>query len=605
MSLPASLDIQAADSGDGLPAFKLTANTGEPMRLDGFRDPVVVDLAGASFSAQTTPVILDHDPGQRFGHTTSTQIDGAAITASGLVSSATQQAKDIVADLKNGFPFQVSIGANIRRAERVKAGETATVNGRTISGPVIISRETPIHEISLAVLGADPRTSVQLAASRASDMDDDLKAYIETFGLDADTLEPEQITKFQASFAQQQQQTARSQATATATLADDRRAVAAEEARIDGIKAAFRKPEYAEVTTVELGGGRKVELRAFKQLAFEDTSNTGEPTWSPEAVELVLMRAARPRPSGATIHSRSAGPINGKALACAMARACGVPDKATVHAGTWYAFDRGLETYYDEQTLEASRDPNVTRHASLHGFMGAVIEAAGLYYSGDRKDNDFARTYRQARTRLANLDVQAAGFSTLEANNVLEDAANKAMLNAYQASEVVWPQIARTVSLNDFKVHNMYRLEVGGAYAEIGADGELRHGKLSDQKETLQGSTYGILVQLDRKHIINDDLMAFMQIPMGLGRLAALKIEEAIFKLLLGNAGSFFSAGNNNNETGAGSDLTIDGLTAAEQAFGDFVDSNNLPILVRPDRILVGTQDQVTANKLFSDTEIR
>ena len=66
ISLTATLDVQAgADTGDpgapGLPRFTLIAYTGGPMRLLGWRYPVVVDLAGLAIPSQSRPIRDGHD----------------------------------------------------------------------------------------------------------------------------------------------------------------------------------------------------------------------------------------------------------------------------------------------------------------------------------------------------------------------------------------------------------------------------------------------------------------------------------------------------------------------------------------------------------------
>ena len=50
------------------------------------------------------------------------------------------------------------------RTEFLEAGEDAEVNGRTVTGPLTVSRETDLGEISFVPLGADGNTSVSVAA---------------------------------------------------------------------------------------------------------------------------------------------------------------------------------------------------------------------------------------------------------------------------------------------------------------------------------------------------------------------------------------------------------------------------------------------------------
>ena len=63
----------------------------------------------------------------------------------------------------------------------------------------------------------------------------------------------------------------------------------------------------------------------------------------------------------------------------------------------------------------------------------------------------------------------------------------------------------------------------------MGADGQLEHGEWDDQKYTVAADTYGKIVGLDRKHLINDDLNAFAQIMTMLGLEGAKALEELVY----------------------------------------------------------------------------
>jgi hypothetical protein len=182
----------------------------------------------------------------------------------------------------------------------------------------------------------------------------------------------------------------------------------------------------------------------------------------------------------------------------------------------------------------------------------------------------------------------------------LGNTANKLLKSAYDATEVVWPQIASVENLNDFKSHSMYRLTALGNYGELGADGELKHGSLKESEYTVQADTHGMIIALTRKHMINDDLGAFLQIPRQFGRLANLAIELSLLEMVLANSSDFFSSGNSNLISGSSSDFDIAGLTAAETKFRNQVDGAGKPILATPDRVLVGTQDATLAGNIYN-----
>lgn len=61
----------------------------------------------------------------------------------------------------------------------------------------------------------------------------------------------------------------------------------------------------------------------------------------------------------------------------------------------------------------------------------------------------------------------------------------------------------------------------------MGPDGELKHATLSEGSYTNRIDTYGRMLSLTRQMMINDDLGAFLQLPRIIGRMSALKREEA------------------------------------------------------------------------------
>jgi len=158
--------------------------------------------------------------------------------------------------------------------------------------------------------------------------------------------------------------------------------------------------------------------------------------------------------------------------------------------------------------------------------------------------------------------------------------------------------------VNDFKEVTRYRLTGNGVFEKVGPDGELKHAGLSEQSYTNKVETYGRMIALTRQMMINDDLGAFLQIPRIIGRMSALKREEAVFELLLSNPGTFFSAGNKNFISGADTALSIDALTKAEQLFLDQTDSEGKPILLTPAVLLVPSSLKVAAQVLMTETRV-
>jgi hypothetical protein len=619
ITIQASLSIQASNNQDDIPRFKITANTGVPMNV-GYELPVVVDMKGMKYRNKTLPVVADHDLSRRIGHTTLVKKDNQ-LYVEGIVSSTSKDATEFTADSKRGFPFQSSIGADVIEMVELPEGKSKVVNGNKIDGPVFIATKSVLNEITITTLGADSRTSAIAAKKqRISTMKkrkgstaviddptkDDLAEIegfqnhvVDTLKLSWDDLSDETAIALHANFDKSQPADddsedddeptpRRKKSTKKITAKKPKRAVRPvedddDEDEEDDFVQSHRVQAAAEVRRINRinavvktlsAEGTIVKPELIEAAIADGTSAT--------TFELTARRAAR---SSAVIHTTKPGEsMDGQVLECALARQ--IFSKAD-----W------IEKTYNEKTLTAS-DAKSMRGIGLHYLIDLSIKAAGQSYTGSRKCNDYIRAALRA-TRSLN----ASGYSTISVPNILENVGNKAMIASYEAQETIWKEIAAVRSLSDFKIHSRYMLDALGSYRKIGATGELKHVSLSDAKFTLQGDTYGAILELTRQDMFNDDLMAFEQIPVKLGMMAAIRIEEAVLVLLLSNPSSFFHANNKNLITG-GAALSLTTLGIAEQKFMNQVDSNGKPILHRPDRLLVGTQDATKARNIFTEANV-
>ena len=171
LTATAEFHLEAAAEGAqpaGLPRFRMVAYTGTPMRIAGWRYPVILDLAGLAIPSQARPIRFGHDPLSGVGHTDAIRIEQGQLVAAGLVSRDTAAAREVVVSSKNGFPWQASVGTSVEEFEFVKESQKVIVNGREYSGPLNVVRKATLGEISFVDLGADGATSASVAASAAS-----------------------------------------------------------------------------------------------------------------------------------------------------------------------------------------------------------------------------------------------------------------------------------------------------------------------------------------------------------------------------------------------------------------------------------------------------
>jgi hypothetical protein len=176
----------------------------------------------------------------------------------------------------------------------------------------------------------------------------------------------------------------------------------------------------------------------------------------------------------------------------------------------------------------------------------------------------------------------------------LSNVANKKLLQSYEAQPVIATKLCSTGDLNDVKETERFRLTDVGDLLPIAPDGEIKDGGVIEEGAKNQLETYGKKFCLTRKMIINDDLGAFMKVPVAMGNRAARLIDQLFFSRLLANptqadGKALFSSAHKNILGGASSALSAESLKKAIQLFLDQVDADGQPISVEPRYLLVPT----------------
>lgn len=644
MQLTGEVEILANEDQTKEPSFFLMANTGKPMNLEGFDDPVIIDMKGAFFDKKTTPVIIDHKTSQRFGHTTAQAvvahgqtttlngrtIKGPAIAAYATRSSESDEAKGIAADARKGFPFQVSVGAKLLKGYALAEGETAEVNGKTWEGPLIVSSRTRIRENSITVLGADNETSAVVAAKDKKETDMEFEQWLKALGYDDSAIEAMDAkvkknlkAKYEAEIkaadtdddddlAVKTKKTIKAKAKTKKVIKaadpddddddadidatdDDEDTIRARRAdeldRIESIGEICAN--FSSVEEIEVGK-KKLTLKAFRKHAIKAGM-------SAELFELHCRRADLPTVSGPGLHVINATVDNTKALEASMLRYAGIPTNGHNKKND---VKFGLEAMFDSKTLEASHGRQYQINGSVNKLLALQAQAAGIGVNHLTNDQDLMAAAHTGWTRmLQNRNIKADGFSNISVTNILENVMHKAAYSSFVMVEAIWPFLCARRPVNDFKVHSLYRLDPNGHFRKVGTSGQLKHVSMTDTKKTLQAETYGAMISIDRKTQKDDDLGMVMDKARSIGTLGALRVDEGVMVLLLSNPSSFFAAGNGNLMSGGTTALSISSLQTAQQKFRDQL-INGKPIAVSPSILLVGSNQEVLANQLYNQSQM-
>lgn len=138
--------------------FDGVAYSGDVIRNHYYWGNVVFDLASTTAPARL-PILIEHDRAQRAGF--GALAIGNEIRISGtLLDNPSGNA--IAAEADAGFPWEMSVHIEPGSIEEVGAGTEVTVNGRALTGPLTVFRNSRIRETSFTPTGADPNTSARV-----------------------------------------------------------------------------------------------------------------------------------------------------------------------------------------------------------------------------------------------------------------------------------------------------------------------------------------------------------------------------------------------------------------------------------------------------------
>ncbi|MDA1185822.1 MAG: hypothetical protein O2930_14405, partial [Acidobacteria bacterium] len=179
-------------------------------------------------------------------------------------------------------------------------------------------------------------------------------------------------------------------------------------------------------------------------------------------------------------------------------------------------------------------------------------------------------------------EMVRAALSTYSLPTALGNVANKLLLDAYTDAPATWRSFASVRSAGDFKDQTAIRPSFTGSLQQVAPGGELKHGGVGEWAATYSIDTFGKLISIDRRDLINDDLSIFDQTSRAFGRAAMRRLNDLVFQVLLDNAGGFFSVANGNLLEGVDKALGIDSLAEAITAMLTQRDDEGNDLDLRP-----------------------
>jgi hypothetical protein len=276
--------------------------------------------------------------------------------------------------------------------------------------------------------------------------------------------------------------------------------------------------------------------------------------------------------------------------------------------------DRAPELRFRSSGLELGRgDPGemLTAAAMILGGhrdlavrrFGAAVEHlprprgwAGLCDLALRSDGrDVARLDQDGLLRCA--------FSTSTLGSALAGTVQTVALDAFVDQSRNAMALARLVSALNFQPGKALRLASSTQLEKVGPAGEIKHGTLGADAFDFKIDTFARMLGITRQDLISDDVGILQDLPRILGAESARTLNDLFFSTLT-NAGTFFSAGNNNLLTGTESVLAVASLSTAIKQLRTMSDSDGRVIGLRPRSLVVPAALEQTARGILNSQQL-
>ena len=166
------LNVDAQEDGKKKRTFSGVAYSGEVITDHWYWKQVIFDLDSMQIKGRI-PALLEHSSGQRAGAIESHAISyESGLTVSGILLS-NEFGAQVASDSDDGFPWQMSVRIEPSSIDEIQAGNTVTVNGKLLHGPITVFRGGRIREVSFCALGADENTMAVAASHNPNNPQED------------------------------------------------------------------------------------------------------------------------------------------------------------------------------------------------------------------------------------------------------------------------------------------------------------------------------------------------------------------------------------------------------------------------------------------------
>jgi len=402
--------------------------------------------------------------------------------------SGVEEADKAFTKTKEGHLTDYSIGYRVNAYLRVVEGETATHNGRTFTGPVLVATDWELKEVSTCPIGADESAKARASATHNQEDSQMNKRLRKMLGLPEDATEEQVLAEVEK-----------------------------------------RNLSLAELEARAAGPGLETPVETAKPETAGDAAR--------KAVEAERTRSCE---IDALCERHGCGDMKQQLI----------KDGVTVEQAQRQVLDAlakrdGAQSTPGFRVEMGAAERDKFRDAATHSLYmraGLVIvgnPAAGADELRSMSLRELCREslIRSGQTVTGNvLDIVGRALTTSDLPNILANVANRAVLEGWEGAMETWAEWCSEGSLPDFKTATLARAGESDDLDEVKENAEYEYGDMDDTKETVQLATYGRLFAVSRQALINDDLGQLTEVPRKMGEAAARKVGDLPYAVLVANA---------------------------------------------------------------------
>ena len=559
----------------------MVANTGQPMNVGFYDHPVVLDLQGATFEKDPSPVLFYHDDWLPIGVTTEQTVLAAGQTGNMGTRSLTEGgvyamwkftnsgkvASEVSENIQNGFPYEVSVGAMPLEMLELGRGETYEVNGYNLQGPAYVATRSTIKELSICVFGACPGTQ-NVKAARLAGHHQKEEINMEEKSVNtpiAASTSPEVIEKEPVKTPEPIQAAAVEKAEAPIQAKQEDTAEAMRRLSISTIAKTACVPEGAKVCIDE---AEFKTVKAAQNYALKNGITA-------DAFQRACIEASINRSVGPVVHTSGCDSNRSQIVQASALMNLGI-------SGDWLEKKGG----FTPSCVEAADRERA--NVSMLSIMGDAIKATGgtVDYRNPRR---IVEDYKA---------IHASNVSTSDYGdiNVFSPIIDKQMRYRYELLDSIWQRLYRRRVATDFKDVATVDFEVKGRAKDLVENEDFPQVLLTSSGAKFATGKQGIIAGISFESQVNDDMGALQVVAGELVNMIYEEHTEKFWTTFWSVVSSNYTTGNKNKTT---KKLSVDGLSAAKKLFGGLKNKNGQFIHVVPQFLLVPLSLEDVANNLF------